>query len=786
MYRVWALFLVGPVFAATVPNRYIVELSNPAVGRHAERKAAVRAEQDRARTGVELAGGRVLRTLDTLLNALVVEISDAQAARLAQVSGVRAVHPERLFHLNLDHALPLIHAPDAWTLVGVGNAGAGILIGMIDTGIEITHPGFNDAGFTAPAGFPVADSMGDLAYTNNKVIVARSYASLFLAQDPDTSVRDHMGHGTGTAMAAAGVSNTGILATISGVAPQAYLGVYKVFGTPGINDGATESAILAALEDAVNDGMNVINMSFGYDAPGLMADDPEAQAVEAASALGVMVVVAAGNNGPNPGTVGTPADAPHAVSVGASNNDRMFSGTVQLAGGNTFTSLPGVGLNSFSPLSGRMVDVSTIDPTGLACNGLGNGLGGAIVLIERGTCNFEVKLDNAQAAGAVAAIIYDNQPNEALVLMGVGAATLPAAMVSNGDGLNLKQQIAAASSGGGPMTTVQFYAPAYTNPQSLASFSAAGPTLDNLIKPDLVAVGENFYTAAETLDANGELYNPTGYTISQGTSFSTPLVAGAAAVLEAGRPGLTVDQYRSLLINTADTAYAAPGSAAQAQQAGGGFLNVLSALTATAAVSPVSLSFGVDTTGTGTVNASARLTVTNVGTAADTFQISATPRDAGAPAPQFSTTAAALGPGASATLPVAFSATGLPPGVYQGSIQVQGAAASVTTQIPYWFAVASTTPAYITPLLVTATGTAGSVVDGAVVFRVTDAAGVPVAMTPMAAAVSGGGRVTALSPAGRDYPNDYALSVRLGTQPGVNVFGIQAGALTLLLAITGQ
>jgi len=121
-------------------------------------------------------------------------------------------------------------------------------IAIIDTGIEIGHPAFSDAGLAAPAGYPKADSPADLPFTNNKVIVARSYANYFSAADPDRTAADHVGHGTATAMAAAGSTNTGPLATITGVAPRAYLGVYKVFGTPGINDGAPEDAILTAIE----------------------------------------------------------------------------------------------------------------------------------------------------------------------------------------------------------------------------------------------------------------------------------------------------------------------------------------------------------------------------------------------------------------------------------------------------------------------------------------------------------------------------------------------------------
>ena len=105
----------------------------------------------------------------------------------------------------LDHALPLHKVPDAWNMVGIDNAGAGIKIGIIDTGIDSGHPGFQDPSLPIPDGFPKVNADSDMAYTNNKVIVARSYASLFSRRDPDTSARDHVGHGTATSMAAAGV-----------------------------------------------------------------------------------------------------------------------------------------------------------------------------------------------------------------------------------------------------------------------------------------------------------------------------------------------------------------------------------------------------------------------------------------------------------------------------------------------------------------------------------------------------------------------------------------------------
>src|SRR5581483_8018144 len=271
MKRLWVLFLSFSAFAAVVPNRYIVELSTPSISRTAPRgagrnflhsdaaerqRAAIRTQQTAARAAIESAGGHVVGALETLRNALVVRISDDQASALASLPGVARVYPVHTYRLLLDHALPLHHVPQAWTQVGIANAGAGIKIAIIDTGIDNRHPGFADAGFTAPAGFPIADSQADLAYTNNKVIVARSYARDFPTADPDVSAADHIGHGTATAMVAAGVSNAGPLATISGVAPQAWIGSYKVFGTPGYNDYASSDVVIMAIEDAINDGMD--------------------------------------------------------------------------------------------------------------------------------------------------------------------------------------------------------------------------------------------------------------------------------------------------------------------------------------------------------------------------------------------------------------------------------------------------------------------------------------------------------------------------------------------------
>ena len=782
-----------------VPNRYIVELSTESVGAHVARmaprgaarrllhtteadqhRALVRAGQAAARTRVEAAEGKVIGSVETVRNALVVEIPDSKASRLASIPGVVKVYPVRTFQLLLDHALPLHHVPQAWSQVGIANAGAGIKIALIDTGIDIGHPGFADAGFTMPAGFPVADNAADLAYTNNKVIVARSYAARFSTPDPDLSAADHIGHGTATAMVAGGVSNAGPLATISGVAPQAWLGSYKVFGTPGYNDGASTDVVMMAVDDAVNDGMDIINLSLGGLAFSLAADS-EAQLLDLVDTLGVIVVAAAGNSGSDPGTIQSPGDAPSVIAAGAMNNDRFFADAVVLPDNSSLIAVPGNGSYSNASITGSMADVFNLDSTGLACSPLPPGsLTSVIALISRGTCPFETKIDVAQAAGAAAVVVYDNVASEAPITMGVGAATLPAVMISNADGLALKPQLT-----GGFAATIQFVpAPFYTNPASIATFSSRGPNLDYSIKPDLLAVGETIYTAAQKLDPNGEVYNATGYAVENGTSFSAPLVAGAAAVVKQARPGLTADQYRSLLINSAAAASLTPGTAASVQQGGAGVLDVLAALNATVTAAPVSLSFGA---GGSSVNATRSLTLTNVGTVSDTFQIAVAAAGTSNPVPQLATATVQLNPGASFTMPVLFQADALAPGSYEGFINVQGTLSGVITHVPYWYGVTSNQPAHITVLQNAGSAAAGSRVVNAVIFRVTDAAGLPVTTPqPSVTAMTSGAQAGSLASLDPEIPGAFTFTARLAPQAGNNVYQIQSGDLTATVTIVGQ
>src|SRR5581483_2438086 len=250
-------------------DRYALILADPPLVHRESRTApSPRAQQMaavQARLRSTLAGRDIIVTgaVRSVLNAVFVAATPGRVAELLSLPGVIAVVPLRRYRLELNKAVPLMNAPAAWqALGGESNAGKGIKIGIIDTGIDQNHPAFQDNSISPPAGFPICSGT-DCKFTNSKVIVARSYLkneSAGTGRNPasnsmpdDYSPRDRIGHGTAVALTAAGNTNTGPNATITGMAPHAFLGNYKVFGQ---NAPATDAGIIQAVEDALNDGMD--------------------------------------------------------------------------------------------------------------------------------------------------------------------------------------------------------------------------------------------------------------------------------------------------------------------------------------------------------------------------------------------------------------------------------------------------------------------------------------------------------------------------------------------------
>jgi hypothetical protein len=408
-------------------------------------------------------------------------------------------------------------------------------------------------------------------------------------------------------------------------------------------------------------------------------------------------------------------------------------------------------------------------------------MAGLIALILRGNCTFESKLTNAQTAGAVGAVVYAAPDSPEAIPMSVGAAVLPAMMVSNPDGNTIGQAIANQSS---PVLTMNFSLSSTPVPANrLTDFTGAGPNVDLGIKPDLVAVGQNIYTATQTYDPKGDLYNTSGYELVDGTSFSAPLVAGAAALLKAARPGLTVDQYRSLLINSAAAVQNHTGQAAPVQQGGAGLMDVNAAMLSTITAYPVSLSFGA---GDGNPQTTRWLTIGNLGTADDTYTVSFSAAS-GTVTPSSPSQNVTVAAGSTTDLPISFNSSGLTPGSYEGAVTITANSTGKQINVPYWYGATSLNPAKVVVLDSISSGRQGSVQIDAVEFRVVDAAGVPItAILPQVSVVSGGGSVRAINTRDANSPGVFGLDLRLGLLAGPNVFEITAGTASLQISITGQ
>lgn len=768
--RTWILLLglVASLYGQFVPNQYIVELKED------DRLVARRTRQSRMENSLNARGYKTRARTERVANTLIVEApedgSDARAV-LRQMSDVKNVYKVRIFKKSLSKAAAVHGVTAAWERLGIDKAGAGIKIGIIDSGIELKHPGFQDDSLPVLDGYPKVNDDRDLVYTNHKVIVARSYSSLFARTDPDTSVLDRSGHGTAVAMSAAGKQHESPQGLLAGMAPSAYLGVYKIFGTPGFNDGATDAAILKAIDDAVADGMDVINLSFGTMLAARPENDIIVKALQRAEEAGVIAVVAAGNDGPGNATLGSPASAPTALTVGANENGHLFASAV-LAGTDTLLAMVGTRTAASGSISGHLVAINDLDSTELACAALpAASLTGKIALIQRGVCTFEAKIVYAARAGATAVVLYSDEARASeFIQPTVGSATLPAVFVTRADGLKLHEQI--AQSGTIDIVLDLAVKERAADANRLASFSSKGPIPGVPIKPDVLAAGTNIYTAAQTNYGNGDVYSSTGYIVIDGTSFSSPIAAGMLATLKSARPGLTPLEYRSLLVNSARPLST---SGLTVAQTGAGLMDLSKALDAPLRFSPLSVTFTAD---------EHWLDVKNLTSTTASYHLSVEPRTG--TAPTLSTTQLEVEGGGSFPLRLRLERDSLDVGAYSGEV-IAEAEGLPTLRIPYWYGKANA--ASVTELQVLYDGItrarSGVSQTDLIFFRLLDSHGIAIDQAPQVRVVSGSGSVREVQSRDFDIAGAFGLDVVLG--PGVNVFRIDAGNnLTYDLYVLGN
>ena len=328
---------------------------------------------------------RIRWRYQVVLNGLALVAPEDAVARIASVPGVREVQQSVRYRSTLSQSPKTIGAPQVWGPM-LATAGQGMKIGVIDDGVDRTHPFFSPAGFTMPPGFP----KGQRAYTTAKVIVARAFpppgANWRYAKVPfDPTESDH---GTHVAGIAAGDYNTSAgRLKVSGIAPRAYIGNYRIGinPTPGLGLDGNSPEIAAAIEQAVKDGMNVINLSYGE--PEITPSrDIVVQAMNGAAAAGVVPVVAAGNDydAVGEGSVSSPANASGAIAVAAASKSGVIA--YFSSAGPTPISLelkpdvtaPGVGILSSVPR--REGTWGMLDGTSMAAPHVA---GAAAVLLQR-------------------------------------------------------------------------------------------------------------------------------------------------------------------------------------------------------------------------------------------------------------------------------------------------------------------------------------------------------------------------------------------------------------------
>jgi subtilisin family serine protease len=281
------------------------------------------AELDRAQDGFKarlhraLPEAHVRWRYQVTLNGVSVVLPARDVQRLERLPGVAAVYPGVQYGAQLNRSVPMIGAPQLWA-DGPTSMGDGAKIAILDTGVDQTHPFFSPQGFTYPPGFP----KGQTAYTTPKVIVARAFPQPGTTRRNSLLPVDEDGHGTHVAGIAAGDFETpSILGlSLSGVAPRAYIGNYRVLtvATPDFCCNGNAPEIARAIEAAVRDGMDVINLSIG-EVEIEPSRDIVALAIRGAARAGVVTVAAAGNDFDafGPGSVGSPASAADAIAVGA-------------------------------------------------------------------------------------------------------------------------------------------------------------------------------------------------------------------------------------------------------------------------------------------------------------------------------------------------------------------------------------------------------------------------------------------------------------------------------------
>lgn len=513
---------------------------------------------------------KALAEIDLVLNAVVLELAPAEAERLAQLPGVSRVEPDFVRRPMGDAGPAWVGAPAVWSgQAGAPTRGAGVLVGVIDTGLNPAHPAFAGRGPVDGHVHTFARSLAPSLCAsptsppcNGKLVVLRdlSFGSSSRESDNGLDLHGHGSHVAGTAVGntlrAANVASDNAEREVSGVAPHAHLAAYKACE---VEARCVGSWLVAAINAAVADGVDVINYSIGGD-PGSPWTSSDALALLAAREAGIVPVVAAGNDGPGLGSVTSPGNAPWVISVANISHDRSIgSRVVDFTGGSA--NPPGGGSLLGAGASAGYGPAKIVFPTDFPGCGRGEGLGldntgepdgssnpwsgnpnrfnGEIVVCMRGTQARLAKSDNVRRAGGGGMILLNGVGDSESVL--ADAHSIPSTHL----GFRAGEQLKAWLFAGGERARIEgvrlIQDPSLGN--RLSASSGRGPvSYGGVMLPSIAAPGTSILSASHT---------DSGLRILSGTSMAAPHVAGAAALLRALKPEWRADQIQSALMLSA-------------------------------------------------------------------------------------------------------------------------------------------------------------------------------------------------------------------------------------------
>ncbi len=494
------------------------------------------------------------------------EMSYDDAVKLAKSSGVKSVEPSEIEHadtVDTPRFLGLSGKGGAWQQAGgIDKAGDGVIIGMIDSGFVPERPSFAPIKTTKQSDAIVAKKWKGTCQAgeeapitcNNKVIGAR-YFDKGIGNRPIPeefkSPRDYGGHGTHTASTAAG--NYGVDMTVmgrdygkgSGMAPHARLAIYKALWAVDATGGGsgTDADIVAAIDAAVADGVDVINYSIS--GSGSSYVNATGLAFLRAAKAGVFVATSAGNTGPGEATVGK--TYPWVTSVANGTHDRDIQTTVTLGNGKSYT---GAGIGAGTPqtpvILAKDAGLAGADPTNLVlcqANTLDpEKVKGKIVVCDRGVNARVDKSLQVKNAGGVGMILLNLTPGT----LDADLHSVPTVHLDD----KVAPEVKAYVSGTADATaTISAGTPVRVTAPKVASSSSRGPSPagnGDLLKPDVMAPGTNVLAATTAFSAAGG-----EYAFMSGTSMSTPHIAGIAAVLKSKHPTWSPMAIKSALMTTA-------------------------------------------------------------------------------------------------------------------------------------------------------------------------------------------------------------------------------------------